>query len=116
VPNVWHGLPSRLHVPDQQVRHAFVESGRHHVNLCDIQRWLRLLARGEQGGIRLGFGTVFLGRDSKSPLHGPRVGPNERNCTSLLGLPQHSLLLAHQQIQYWQVWGVQYVQNMSGPN
>jgi hypothetical protein len=43
------------------------------------------------------FGTVFRGRDSKSPLHGPRVGPNERDCTSLPRLPQHPLLLAHQQ-------------------
>jgi hypothetical protein len=30
-------------------------------------------------------------------LHGPKVGPNERDCTSLPGLPQHPLLLAHQQ-------------------
>ncbi len=95
--DIWHGLPSRLHVQDQQVQHASAEHGRHHVNLCNVQRWLRLLARGEQGGVCLGSGAVFRGRDSKSPLHGPRVGPNERDCTSLSKLPQHPLLLAHQQ-------------------
>jgi hypothetical protein len=42
-------------------------------------------------------GVVFRGCNSKSPLHGPRVGPNERDCTSLPELPQHPLLLAHQQ-------------------
>ncbi len=36
VPNVRHGVPSRLHVQDQQIRHASTEHGRHHVNLCDM--------------------------------------------------------------------------------
>ncbi len=31
--DVRHDLPSRLHVQDQQVRHASGERGRHHVNL-----------------------------------------------------------------------------------
>ncbi len=39
----------------------------------------------------------FRGCDSKNPLHGLRVGLNERDCTSFPELPQHPLLLAHQQ-------------------
>jgi hypothetical protein len=51
----------------------------------------------ERRGVHLGSGIIFRGHDSKSPLHGPRVGLNEHDCTRLPGLPQHPLLLAHQQ-------------------